>query len=120
MEMYMKKAGQVCAVCVPKSNDENGPLGYLVGGSAIVVDNKERDDDFIIVYFEGNVYNAENLKTYADKVYVAYSRLVDRYPTIAKTMTKMSDIELIGTFNGRDLVITNQQALDKWINRGIQ
>lgn len=50
----------------------------------------------IDVHYEGNRYGAVNMKTFADRVHHAASRMRERYPTTAKSMVPKSDLILVG------------------------
>src|SRR5262245_35530396 len=50
----------------------------------------------ITVYFEGNLYDAENLQTLAERIACAADRLVHRYPTIARARCEARDFAATG------------------------
>lgn len=68
-------------ILVPKSTEDD-PHG-ITKGSGIVALPYENEGQ--ILYFEGNIYGAENLKSFLQKVLHAAGRAVKRYPTVAKT-----------------------------------
>lgn len=52
------------------------------------------------VYYEGNVYGAGNIVTFADRVYHAASRMETAYPTVARGVYGLTEFEHVGTFVG--------------------
>lgn len=49
-----------------------------------------------LVYFEGNLYNAQNLKTLEERIKCAAGRLAQEYPTIARGIFPMDEFDVIG------------------------
>jgi hypothetical protein len=73
-------------------------LRHLVPGTALVaVAAGEDADGRIEAYFEGNVYNSECMKTFNDRAFHAASRLLERYPTIAKGRFDRTLLTPVGT-----------------------
>jgi len=82
----------------------------LLKGSAIIV-ARESGDDHLLVYFEGNKYNACNIKTFEDKCLHAAGRLIEHYPTVARTYVKASEVIKVGRYHYQDRVFRlNKQA----------
>lgn len=52
---------------------------------------------YLLVYYEGNRYDAENLRLYEQRVLCAAGRCVERYPTMARGVFPREDFEVIGT-----------------------
>lgn len=82
------------------------------------------DSHYVRLYFEGNLYNAENMRKFEDRVMNAADRGVTRYPTIAflaVTRKQLAeDFVQVGTFRYHDneFVITDEASqvlLDRWI-----
>lgn len=56
----------------------------IAPGSGIVAGDLPGVPSHTVLYFEGNLMGAENLKTWAERVVVAAGRLHQRYPTVAR------------------------------------
>lgn len=74
---------------------------HVAPGSAIVVDLEAESSvpGKVKAYLEGNLYGAENIKTFEDKVINAAGRLVQRYPTVAVGYYQLEDLLPIGILN---------------------
>lgn len=66
-------------------------------GSAIVSEAPE--DKYLNLYFEGNLFGAENLKLFSEKLYHASSRLVHKYPTVARMVVHEQNYLKVGEFD---------------------
>jgi hypothetical protein len=94
-------------------------------GSGIVgveLDADETQAGNVLIYYEGNIYNADNIKTYEDKCFHAWSRMSERYPTVARMVVPRLDLVQIGSFdpNNKTVVIDEitpviHDAAMKWI-----
>jgi hypothetical protein len=109
-----------CNILVPKSKDLD--LRNIASGSGLVGVSTENVD---LIYYEGNVYGAENLREINERILVAAGRLMTRYPTTAfsaypadfiqENFCVVGTVDLIG---GRMVVnITDQLRLDGWSNK---
>jgi len=49
-----------------------------------------------LVYYEGNLYNAQNLKSYEQRIKCAADRLWRNYPSIAKGLFPQEEFDVIG------------------------
>lgn len=49
-----------------------------------------------VFYYEGNTYGACNLRAFEERACHAAGRLIERYPTIAKTMIDLNELTLVG------------------------
>ena len=81
------------AVFVPAGDDLLG----IDPGSGIVgrpVSGGSR----IEVYYEGN-FNYANVKTFADRVMIAYDRMAQEYPTIARSYVKPELVRQVGVYD---------------------
>ena len=56
-------------------------------------------DGRIVIDYEGNLYNASNIITYADRCYHAWGRQDANYPTIARRADHADRYTAIGTLN---------------------
>lgn len=79
-------------------------------GSAVVALTSESGSGFD-VYYEGNRYGAENLRTFEDKVGCAAGRALYRYPTIARTHLPVinSAFHYVGTWDGHRLILDGDE-----------
>jgi hypothetical protein len=107
------------AVFVPASTTV--PFAALVAaGSAIVGPAEGSEADQVTVYYEGNLYGAANVKTYADRARLAAGRLAASYPTIARAVVPRPALLQVGWFdpeNGITLLNDAQgkAALASWL-----
>ena len=76
----------------------------------------------IEVYFEGNRFGSSNIKTFADRVYHAADRMVTNYPTVARAVMPVADLERVGTFDGQRVSLVSDGGaltrLARWIGAG--
>lgn len=137
--------GGVACVYVPREGFEQKVSGMIKSGSGIVgypldaLDAaamaailikaaKEADEakaapptlgtpesTLIMVYFEGNLFGAENMKTWCSKVRQSYGRMVQKYPTVARACWPSNELECVGTTNGNVVTIENMPALTRWL-----
>ncbi len=96
------------------------PEGYLgrtiAKGSGIV--GVPAEGGAVLIYYEGNIYGAQNIRTYEDKIYHAADRLVAKYPTVARTWAKPEDLVRVGTYDHPARTFRPdpgaQTAIDAW------
>jgi hypothetical protein len=75
-----------------------GTLARTIAPGSGVVARKTSDDKWQL-HYEGNLYDAINLKRFADRVWCAYSRQITKYPTIATLHWPDEDFVIVGTFD---------------------
>jgi len=51
------------------------------------------------VYFEGNIHGAGNINTFEDKLFHAWGRMDQRYPTTAQMVVDDHDVLHVGAFD---------------------
>src|SRR5262245_35255897 len=73
-------------------------LGHVRRGSGIV-GQYDGGAERVLLHFEGNLYDAFNIVTYADRVIHAAGRLLMDYPTVAKAKVPPAMIVRVGTFD---------------------
>ena len=95
MNNKMILAGFVCKVFVPKASSQMH--SHIIKGSAVV--GMESHGGRVLIYFEGNMYGAENVKTFEEKCTVAAGRLALSAPTIAKCLVDVSEVIEVGEFD---------------------
>jgi hypothetical protein len=119
MTMANERRAPILAVFVPNECNDRGRLfaAQVARGSGIVGRLTLTTAGLQEVCYEGNLYGAANIVTYADRIYQAAARLVSRYPTMARVTLPPSAIYLVGTFDYglRQLVVTDQTPLAGWL-----
>ena len=99
-----------------------GPrLRWIKSGSGIVGRDAPDDPDYLVIYFEGNVYGASNIKTFADRVYHAADRMESHYPTIATAYVTRTSLVEIGKFDGERVTLYDDgfEPLAYWLNDSV-
>jgi len=96
-------------VTAPTSNIEvvvpaEGRLSHVAPASGIVCAPDEGGGR--LIYFEGNKYGSESLAHWADRVYHAAGRLIERYPTVARMTVAADDVVTVGHLDCEDGEIT--------------
>jgi hypothetical protein len=79
-------------------------------GSGIVA--KYIDDEFVLIYYEGNLYGAENLEDYTERIRCAAGRAFENYPTIARTCVEKRRFK-------KEFIIIGRIDRDYWISLDI-
>jgi len=69
----------------------------------------------LMIDFEGNIYGAENMRTYADRVEHAAGRHRDHAPTIARLVVAREDLIAVGSYDGERIETQNSEALASWL-----
>jgi len=73
-------------------------LTRIKKGSAIVANGQPRDG-LVLAYYEGNLYGADNLHRFEEKLLHAAGRLVEKYPTVACSMLEVDQLLKVGTYD---------------------
>lgn len=84
--------------------------------SAIVAD-PAASGDRLICHYEGNLYGAENLQNFYERICSAAGRLTASYPTAAMGEFEASDFMLVAEFDTTIQVVTavhDVRALEAW------
>lgn len=86
-------------------------------GSGVV--GQPYNDTETLCYYEGNLYGASNMVTWADRVHHAADRMAVAYPTVAKTIARPGELIRVGSFEGGRIELgsnawANEQLLD-WL-----
>lgn len=82
-------------------------------GSAIVA--FKSDSDHLVIYYEGNLYGASNLRRFEDRALMAYGRLTQRAPTIAMAAVPMSEFVPVGHITSERMTIQERDLLEMWL-----
>jgi hypothetical protein len=97
----------------------------IASGSGIVGRPNAEDPRIIVMDYEGNLYGAENLREYGQRVMHAADRSVTHYPTVARRALSLERVAeafvLIGTYDYHEdrLDVTDAEAqgqLDRWLS----
>ena len=97
----MSDAADIVDVVVPAP----GRLGHVAPGSGIVAASPARDGRRAVC-FEGNLHGSEDLAGWADRVFVAATRLLADAPTVARAAVDGADVERVGVISMRDGLVT--------------
>lgn len=100
-------------VYVPRSEE----LAWIKPGAGIVGTPLPRQRGRVCTDFEGNRYNFENLRTFAQRVHDAADRHRSRYPTVARAIVDEHNLLQVATYDPDTKVITvsRSDALIAWL-----
>jgi hypothetical protein len=92
----------------------------IANGSGVVAVPAEEDPGKLRVYYEGNLYNAANMRTWADRVRHAAERLTAAAPVIATGVSEPDEFLEVGSFAAPEgVVLANNEearsALARWL-----
>jgi len=98
------------AVFVPAPESR---LPFLIAAKSGIVGSPDPDDATrVVIDYDGDLYHAANVRTYADRVRVAAGRHKDRYPTVARRSVPAMDLVQVGWWLSEGfLEITDMEAL---------
>lgn len=88
-------------------------------GSAIVASIDQIGQEQVLIHYEGNLYNCENLRLFEERLMNAADRQATRYPTIACMKVNRDDLIVVGRYDlptRTILEISNQPELDDWLS----
>jgi hypothetical protein len=91
----------------------------IVRGSAIV-GRPRFGSEKVTVYFEGAIYDQENVRTLADRATQAAGRMIEHYPTVARRVVPCDALLAVGTYDLRRRRITltgphSERAVAEWL-----
>jgi hypothetical protein len=91
----------------------------IVRGSAIVGQPRSGSDE-VTIYFEGAIYDQQNVRTLADRAKHAAGRMVEEYPTTAMRVVPRDALVVVGTFDLREgrILLTgphSERAVADWL-----
>ncbi|QAY80481.1 hypothetical protein [Sphingosinicella sp. BN140058] len=97
-------------------------LAAVKKGSAIVGAPRE---GYLVVYYEGGIYQHNKDMPFAEKLAIAAGRLSDRAPTVALAAVQDSDVQRVGTVSYDQILrgwilsdLTDAAALADWLGSG--
>lgn len=109
-------------VYVPAQNSELRSM--IAPASGIVGSPVETDDGpKMRIDYEGNIYSADNIKTFADRVQHAAGRHGGQdqppYPTVARQIVEPGALIPIGRYDREEgrVIVENRKALREWLDR---
>jgi hypothetical protein len=110
-------------ILVPKVGT---PAAQVIrAGSGIVSAGEALPGGLILVYYEGNLYNMDDMLDFQSRVFQAADRLSQNYPTVARGMFPAVDFHRVGTFTYSgdwsewSVDITDHAAVTAWCTPGI-
>jgi hypothetical protein len=108
LRVYVPREGTAARAAIA---EHSGVVGTAVEGGRVVVD------------FEGNLYGAANIKTYADAVHHAAGRHAwgaEGYPTRARTEVDEDEVLEVGFYNGERVQVYPEQVgtVADWLGVG--
>ncbi len=106
--------GQKALVLVPKL-DNQAIWAKLIKPGSSMVGFRAQGFDATIIYYEGNIYGASNLKSYEDRAICAYGRLSHSYPTVAMCADQIDSLEVIGHITQHGMDIEETAAYRAWV-----
>ena len=88
----------------------------LKAGSAIVGDADAVTDGRLRVYYEGNLYNAENMRYFSQRLLHAAGRLTANYPTVAQAYIPLDELYEVGVYDTdtKTALISKPESLRAW------
>ena len=92
-------------VFVPK-----GPLAIKIRPGSGIVGGQILSSGRQMVYFEGNLYGARDLQRYVERVSLAYGRMLQKYPTVAKAAFAVEELVQIGEYDPARMVVLVEEA----------
>lgn len=97
----------------------DSPLRHTIRAGAGIVGTPQRNGR-ILIDFEGNLYDAVNMREYEQRVFHAHDRHTWRgvgYPTVARAWVDFDDVIEIGSYSPttQKVTIFDQPALDAWL-----
>jgi len=109
----------VLSIFVPAAGKEH--MNGIDARSAIV-GVLQPNADRVTVYYEGNRYNASNGHRYDQKLELAAGRLVQRYPTIARSSLAVEALDVVGEYNTdtRSIRVLDAGKLNAWAGETVE
>lgn len=123
-DLYVPRAGFPLA-CDPKSAIVGSPARQWLEAREAKIDGRsERQiapDSNLVIDFEGNRYNSQNMRTFADRAVHAAGRHREHYPTVARCVVPRKRLMHVATFDLEAEQVTmlgpdEVQALMRWLD----
>jgi hypothetical protein len=71
----------------------------------------------VTVYFENNRFRDSGLHKWENKVFKAYSRMVERLPTVNKLSCDAANLVQVGIIEGPEILVRDMETLAAWLQR---
>jgi hypothetical protein len=97
--------GKPAAVVVPNAEHVLQVSSSIAPGSGIVAFRVEEAPTKLVLYYEGNIYDAVNLRAFQQRVHQSYGRMTARYGTIAQSMLPAEWFTVVGAYSPEKLEI---------------
>lgn len=96
------------------------PIRAIVVPGSAIVSRGIVDTGSVLIYYEGNVYDAVNMRKFSERVLHAAGRLTLKYPTRAKAFVSPEDLVPIGEYwtTPPRLAIRDYLLLEEWLTCG--
>lgn len=109
----------VLSIFVPASGAQHlhgiDPHSAIVGA---IVPGQDR----VTVYYESNRYGAQNGHRFDQKLELAAGRLIQRYPTVARSSLSIEALEVVGEYNSetRTIRVSAPDKLAAWAGEAVE
>ena len=107
--------GGRAAVFVPHPEATEVVTAAVNNGSGMV--GFGNPDGTVTVYFENNRFRDPGLHQWQSKVFKAYSRMVERAPTVNKLSCDAGNLVQVGFVEGNEILVRNMDLLAQWLRK---
>jgi hypothetical protein len=120
--VYVPRPGTGMDRIAPKSGIVGSPFHRTPQGRASPTQEEWLlgSEGKIRIHYEGNIYGAVNIRTFADRVRQAAGRHIMNYPTIAFAVVPESGLIPVGIFDGDRVMVDREgvgyAALAAWLH----
>jgi hypothetical protein len=92
-------------------------LATVVAPRSGMVGEPHSRGEKVLVYYEGNLYGAYNVVTFADRVMIAAGRASQRYPTQAFAAAEPEELCMVGAYDPLrgEVRLSDPEALAQWL-----
>ena len=70
-----------------------------------------------MIFYEGNIYDASNLKRFHNRAISTYGRMVNSYQTVARTIADIGLFEVVGEINGSTIKLDATASFKSWVDQ---
>ena len=75
--------------------------------------------EYVTVDYEGNLYGAVGMEVYANRVFHAHDRQAAQYPTVARLLVPVADLQRVGIFDVAEGLVRLDDPLAVEGNRAV-
>ncbi len=108
--------GEKAILVVPKLSQQKTWSACIDLGSAIVAFAHKDKPAKVTLYFESNRHNFDNVNSFEDQAVIAYGRMVESYPTIARAMGNTDEFVAVGTVSYQGIDLDRNVDFDAWLS----